>query len=111
MSDIVEMHRAALEREREDLLREGKRTSADRRAVILDQQSVGRLSRMDAMQQQSMAQAQERRRQARLKAIDAAFIRIADGEFGFCDDCGEEISHGRLEQDPTALRCIDCARG
>lgn len=81
------------------------------RPVELDQQSVGRLSRMDAIQQQSMAQAQERRRQGRLRAIDAALRRMEEGEYGYCEDCGEDIAAARLNHDPTAVRCIDCARG
>ena len=57
-----------------------------------------------------MAQAQERRRQSRMTAIDAALARIEAGEFGYCVDCGEEIAEARLAHDPTIPRCIDCAR-
>ncbi len=83
----------------------------DRAAVTLDQQSVGRLSRMDAMQQQAMAQAQERARAAELTRIDQAFRRIEDGEFGYCVECGEEIPDKRLEIDPSASQCVKCAGG
>lgn len=82
-----------------------------RKAVTLDQQSVGRLSRMDAMQQQAMARAQSAHRTAQRKRIRAALQRIAEGEYGYCDSCGEEIAPARLEQDPATPRCIDCARG
>ena len=81
----------------------------DRAAVALDQQSVGRLSRMDAMQQQAMAQAQERARAAELQRIDQAFRRLADGEYGYCQDCGEKIPDKRLEIDPSAASCVKCA--
>lgn len=84
-------------------------TAADRRPVELDQQSVGRLSRMDAMQQQAMAAAQETRRLARVRALEAAIRRIDAGEFGWCDDCGEFIGRRRLELEPTVMRCRDCA--
>jgi DnaK suppressor protein len=43
-----------------------------------------------------------------LKKIDQALRRIADGTFGDCQECGLEISVGRLEARPTALFCIDC---
>jgi DnaK suppressor protein len=33
------------------------------------------------------------------------------GEFGFCEDCGEDIAIGRLEIDPAATRCVSCANG
>lgn len=84
-------------------------TAADRRPVELDQQSVGRLSRMDAMQQQAMAAAQETRRHGRIKGLEAAIRRIEAGEFGFCNDCGDFIGLPRLELDPTIMRCRDCA--
>lgn len=81
-----------------------------RNTVELDQQSVGRLSRMDAMQQQAMNQATERTRQRDLNRIKAAMTRLADDEYGECVDCGEEIAPRRLEVDPMAERCIKCAR-
>ena len=55
-------------------LRETARAS--RAPVELDQQSVGRLSRMDALQKQNMELATEHRRQMRVKAIEAAIKRI-----------------------------------
>jgi DnaK suppressor protein len=80
-------------------------TAADRRPVAPDQQSVGRLSRMDAMQQQAMAAAQEARRKGRIKALAAAIRRIDSGEFGWCDACGAFIGLPRLELDPALMRC------
>lgn len=105
----TEDFRKRLLQERETLLQQAESTSADRRPVELDQQSVGRLSRMDAMQVQAMAKASEQRRQNRLRKIDAALKRIEEDEFGYCVACGEEIAPKRLELDPTAPRCIDCA--
>ena len=84
-------------------------TAADRKPVELDQQSVGRLSRMDAMQQQAMASAQDARRRARIRALQAAIARLGTDEFGWCGDCGEFIGLKRLELDPTVMRCRDCA--
>ncbi|MGI9367107.1 MAG: TraR/DksA family transcriptional regulator [Rhizobiaceae bacterium] len=77
--------------------------------VALDQQSVGRLSRMDAMQQQAMNQATEQKRKFDLVRIEAAKRRLRDGEYGYCEDCGEEIPDGRLEIDPMAEFCVNCA--
>ena len=79
--------------------------------VELDQQAVGRLSRMDALQNQAMAQAQARRRQVERQRIMAALQRIEDGEYGFCTDCGEAVEPARLKADPTIPRCLDCTRG
>ncbi|WP_164115122.1 TraR/DksA C4-type zinc finger protein [Sphingorhabdus sp. Alg239-R122] len=85
-------------------------TSAWRAPVTLDQQSVGRLSRMDAMQQQQMAEAEARRRTSDLARIEAALKRIDEDEYGWCASCGEAIASKRLEIDPMATQCIGCAK-
>jgi DnaK suppressor protein len=79
--------------------------------VMLDQQAVGRLSRMDALQYQAMAQAQARRRAGERQKVRAALARIAEGEYGYCTDCGEAIAPGRLDADPAIAKCADCMRG
>jgi DnaK suppressor protein len=80
-----------------------------RATVELDQQSVGRLSRIDALQGQAMAQASERQRRTDLVRIEAALKRLDDGDYGCCLECGEEIAAKRLEVDPAAALCISCA--
>ena len=78
-------------------------------AVELDQSRVGRLSRMDAMQQKEMELALSRRQQAELQALSSALRRIDEGRFGDCLECGEPIDPRRLEIDPAATHCIHCA--
>jgi len=85
-------------------------SSDARAAVTLDQSSVGRLSRMDAMQQQQMALATERNRERDLQRIKAALKRIDDGDYGYCITCGEEIAKKRLAFDPAVPTCVDCAK-
>lgn len=77
--------------------------------VELDQARQGRLSRMDALQQQAVAQASEGRRLAQLKRIQAALARMERDEYGDCARCGEAIAVKRLEADPAATLCIHCA--
>lgn len=77
--------------------------------VELDQSCVGRLSRMDALQAQQMALEANRRRLSQLLEIDRAFARIASGEYGACDFCGENIDQRRLLVNPLTTRCIACA--
>ena len=101
--------RQSLERERDELLETSTAAADERRPVELDQQSVGRLSRMDALQVQAMAKALEVRRQGRLQRIEAALRRLEDGDYGYCAECGEEIPAKRLAIDPTIARCVDCA--
>jgi DnaK suppressor protein len=46
---------------------------------------------------------------SQLEAIDAAFVRLAAGEYGYCEECGEAIVDARLSAVPLARRCIRCA--
>ncbi len=95
---------------RRDQLDEEDRISSEGRApVTLQQDSVGRLSRMDAMQQQAMALAAEKRRKAERARIAAALARLEEGEWGWCVACGEEIAEQRLRHDPSVARCVTCA--
>lgn len=76
--------------------------------VMLDQSSVGRLSRMDALQQQAMASGiRERLLQRRLK-LKAALDRIDAGRYGICCQCEGQLEQARLEQDPAAVFCAAC---
>lgn len=43
-----------------------------------------------------------------LKKIDLALKKIADGTYGECESCGEEIAVARLQARPVAQLCIDC---
>ncbi|MEM8697242.1 MAG: TraR/DksA family transcriptional regulator [Pseudomonadota bacterium] len=101
--------RARLVALRAQLSGEDESAAEWRKPVALDQQSVGRLSRMDAMQQQAMADAEGRRRQSDIARIDAALKRIEAGEFGWCLTCGEAIAERRLAIDPMATQCVSCA--
>lgn len=103
--------RAVLEAEIADLARAREATRDDRAPVALDQQSVGRLARMDAMQMQAMAAASQVRRAQREQRLREALGRLDAGEFGWCAECGEPIPEGRLKIDPTLARCVTCAAG
>ncbi len=83
--------------------------NASAATVVLDQTSVGRLSRMDAMQQQAMAQNTRQRAELSLRLIEAALRRCDDRSYGYCLECDEIINVRRLEFDPAAPLCISCA--
>ncbi len=83
-------------------------THESRAPVALDQQSVGRLSRMDAMQVQAMSLAAKQRRAQQRQRIEAALERIAQGDYGFCVRCGAAIAPERLKADPAAPFCRAC---
>ncbi len=101
--------RHLIETELEELAQQSESTRDDRQPVELDQQSVGRLSRMDALQMQAMANAVEQRRKTRLVALDQALRRMKNGDYGFCVDCDEFIGDKRLAIDPAARKCVRCA--
>lgn len=92
-----------------ELLALSEAAGEDRKPVKLDQQSVGRLSRVDSLQVQAMAKAADARRAMELRRIDAALERLEEGDYGYCVECGEEIEAKRLDVDPAAPRCAGCA--
>lgn len=77
------------------------------RPVDLDE-PIGRLSRMDAIQQQHMLQANRAALQRRLALVRGALQRFAAGEYGLCVTCGEDIGFRRLEAQPEAPFCLAC---
>lgn len=84
-------------------------TRADSTGVVtLDQTSTGRLSRMDALQQQALAKDRAARAKLEITRLKAALDRCRDGSYGYCVECDELINPRRLELSPTALRCIRC---
>ena len=76
--------------------------------VTLDQSSVGRLSRMDAMQQQSMAVSTRAKAEASLRKTLKALRRMDAENFGYCDQCDEPIQFKRLKVQPQASHCLKC---
>lgn len=84
--------------------------AADSAATVqLDQSSVGRVSRIDAIQQQAMAIGFQNRLQLRKRKLEAALSRIASARFGICCECQDELETERLEADPATVFCAACA--
>ena len=96
----------ALREELQGLL---QRSEAGAKPVDLDQ-PIGRLSRMDAMQQQSMVQANRRAAQQRIGQVELALRRLAEAEYGICTQCEENIGFARLTARPEATVCIACLK-
>ncbi|MDX1442731.1 MAG: TraR/DksA C4-type zinc finger protein [Gammaproteobacteria bacterium] len=101
--------RERLVTERDEILEQVESSGQSGATVELDQSRTGRLSRMDALQAQAMAKASGERAKRRLLLIEAALRRMDAGEYGECRECGEIIAPGRLQADPCALFCVDCA--
>ena len=104
----VEELREELLRERARLERTMKSTAEGARPVEADQSTMGRLSRMDALQQQSLVADLHSREQARHAQITDALERIDQGTYGICAACGNPIPYGRLLVFPEARMCASC---
>ena len=107
--DMFDDLRAELERQLRRLEKSMVVSEEASRPVELDQQAVGRLSRMDSLQSQHMSKNLHEREQARYAAVRAALERMDSGEYGICVECGGEIEYGRLMVVPEAERCPRCA--
>ena len=108
-----------METEKEQYYREKLETSVAELRADLDQSSeatqtvkldtsIGRLSRMDAIQSQQMALELKRRQQNQLLRLQNALKRLDEGNYGLCGRCGKPISADRLDFQPDAVFCIRC---
>lgn len=104
----LEQFRAKLTAMQDEIRAISESAAQDLKPVALDQTSVGRVSRVDAIQLQQMSQEAARRRRQLLVKIEGALRRIESERFGLCFLCGIEIDRRRLNTDPTITRCRDC---
>lgn len=107
--DQVATAARTLERLRAELREQMELSAGGARTVELDE-PIGRLTRMDALQQQQMVQAQRRRHELRLVQIEAALAALTRGEYGLCNRCDDPIGWPRLETRPETPLCLDCQR-
>ena len=95
----------ALEKEIQTTLEACKEASG---VVELDT-AIGRLSRMDAMQNQQMALELRRRQEQQLQRIANALKRMDQNRYGLCGRCKQPIAEERLEVSPDVVMCVKCA--
>ena len=76
---------------------------------VKPENSLGRLTRMDAMAAQKMNVAAMERLKLRVEKLNAAIRRVEEDEYGICLSCGEEIGNKRLQAIPEATICIECS--
>lgn len=107
--DDIQKFKQLLESQRDELMAAQKMAQSATQTVELDQASVGRVSRMDAMQSQSMAVETTRLRQQQLRKISTALALIVSGDYGYCSVCDNEINPQRLDIDPASTMCVPCA--
>ena len=111
MTDLTEAQIAELVADlralKEELQAQCAAAREESRPVDLDL-PIGRLSRMDAMQQQSMAAANRRSLELRLQQVDAALTAHAEDDYGYCRSCDEPIGYRRLKARPESPFCVGC---
>jgi len=95
--------------EMEAELRAAVEGKADATAPVALDTSIGRLSRMDAIQSQQMALGLKARQQQQLLRVRNALQAIAQGTYGRCRRCQGPIALERLEAQPDAVLCVSCA--
>ncbi len=109
-AEQLEVRRQSLMKLRGELTALVSGATEGAKPVDLDE-PIGRISRVDAMQQQKMLAANRQAAQQRRRQVEAALDRIEAGEYGECQGCGEDIEPRRLEAQPEAPLCLDCQSG
>ena len=83
--------------------------SKDSAAAVEPDKGLGRLSRMEAMQDQQMVLELRRRKKRQLLDVKNALKRIEHQVYGSCLFCAKEISIDRLDAFPEVQTCVNCA--
>lgn len=99
-----------LERQLARLERSMRTTEEAMEPVELDQAAVGRLSRIDSLQNQGLTRNLQERERVKLAQIQGAFRRLTEGTYGLCITCGNELPFGRLYVVPEAPTCTACGQ-
>ena len=102
------MYRKQLEESLVEIEQYLQKTEESAEAVSPDK-GLGRLSRMEAMQDQQLILEARRRKKMQKIAVQAALQRIENGQFGTCIFCGNAIALDRLEVAPESSTCVNCS--
>lgn len=76
---------------------------------IAPENAIGRVSRMDAINNKSVNEAALRQAKNKLKGLKNALMDIDKESFGKCIRCGKPIPAGRLLLVPESRRCVHCS--
>ena len=99
--ELLEFAKSEVKREIELLTESAK--------PVAPENSLGRLARMEAINQQKVQERALQNSKNRLRQVEQALQRIESEDFGYCLECGEEISQKRLEAAPYGALCLRCA--
>ena len=79
-------------------------------APIEPENAIGRISRMDAINNKTINDRTLRKAEEKLKKLKFSLSRINDSDFGKCIQCSKPIQEGRILLMPEEAKCINCAR-
>jgi DnaK suppressor protein len=72
--------------------------------------AIGRISRMDAINNKSVTEASLRQAEEKLLNLKRVLSLVGTIDFGICIKCGKPIPAGRILYRPESLTCVNCAR-
>ena len=72
--------------------------------------AIGRVSRMDAINNKSVVEANLRQAESKLRNLKRVFSQLGSKEFGVCLKCKQPIPLGRILIRPESLLCVNCAQ-
>lgn len=76
---------------------------------VKPENSLGRISRMDAINTKGLLESSLRNKRNKLNKLRLALQQIDEPSFGICDNCHKPIQEGRLMFLPESTKCIRCA--
>lgn len=76
---------------------------------ISPENAIGRVSRMDAINNKSINEASLRKAEEKLSKLKVALSRVEDKDFGICVKCKKAIPVGRIMLVPQSNKCVNCA--
>ncbi|MDD3786677.1 MAG: molecular chaperone DnaK [Hydrogenophaga sp.] len=106
----IEQFRARLQIEQRETVEAIEQAQQSAAPVELDQSSVGRVSRIDALQQQALALGLLERLTVRKRKVEAALARLDAGTYGMCCACQGDVEPERLNADPAVVFCQECKK-
>lgn len=106
------MDKAAIKEKINTMIDKCQRDIVDMEAMtqpVKPENSLGRISRMDAIQNKSVMEANLRNKKKKLSKLNLALSKLDSENFGICDTCGNEIQEARIILMPESTNCVRCA--
>jgi DnaK suppressor protein len=89
---------------------ESIKTFRDLTKPIAPENAIGRVSRMDAINNKSVNEVTLRKAELKLKNLQVALSKVDDDDFGICLRCKSPIPIGRVMLLPHSVFCVNCAK-